>query len=70
MGALGAVVTLVVHVPGVLARPVFVESEALWLWDILQRTNLVKNISLLVFFHFLHHRLGKDSLARYLENER
>ena len=47
MGALGAVVTLVVHVPGVLARPVFVESEALWLWDILQRTNLVKNISLL-----------------------
>ena len=71
MGALGAVVTLVVHVPGVLARPVFVESEALWLWDILQRTNLVKNICLLgVCFHFLHHRLGKYSLARYLENKR
>ena len=42
LGAFAAVVTLAVHVPGGLARPVFVESEALWLWDILQRTNLVK----------------------------
>ena len=45
LGAFAAVVTLAVHVPGGLARPVFVESEALWLWDILQRTNLVKKTS-------------------------
>jgi hypothetical protein len=71
LGAFAAVVTLAVHVPGGLARPVFVESEALWLWDILQRTNLVKNICLLGgCFHFLHHRLGKYSLARYLGNKR
>jgi len=71
LGAFAAVVTLAVHVPGGLARPIFVESEALWLWDILQRTNLVKNICLLGgCFHFLHHRLGKYSLARYLGNKR
>jgi len=71
LGAFAAVVTLAVDVPGGSPLPVFVESEALWLWDILQRTNLVKNICLLgVCFHFLHHRLGKYSLARYLGNKR
>ena len=59
--------TLAVHVPGVVAQPVFATEEATWMWDILQRTNLVKNICLLgVCFHPLHHRLGKYSLARYL----
>lgn len=67
LGAFLIAVTLTVHVPGVVARPLFVDAEAVWLWDILQRTNLVKNICLLgVCFHLMHHRLGKYSLARYL----
>ena len=38
-----------------------------WMWDILQRSNFVKNLCLLgVCFHLLHHEAGKLSLEYFL----
>lgn len=60
------VVTLGVHLPGVLSNPPEMHQECVWLWMILQRTNLVKNLCLLgVCFHLLYHDVGKYSLEQY-----
>ncbi len=66
LGFFLVVVTLGVHLPGVLASP-YLDADCAWMWDILQRTNLVKNVCLLgVCFHLLHHEVGRYSLAHYL----
>ena len=40
-----------------------------WMWDILQRSNFVKNLCLLsVCFHLLHHKTGKLSLESFLRS--
>ncbi len=63
------IVTAMVHVPGVMVHAPNIPNEYYWMWEILQRSNLVKNICLLgVCFHLLHHRMGKYSLEHYLEN--
>lgn len=67
LGAFVVAVTIAVHAPGVLTRPVNIPEEAAWMWDILQRTNLVKNICLLgVCFHLLHHEVGRYSVEKWL----
>ncbi len=67
LGAFLVVVTIAVHLPGVVSAPDSITAESRWLWDILQRTNLVKNLCLLgVCFHLLHHQLGKYSLEYVL----
>jgi len=59
-------VTLLVHLPGIVLAPEQIPSGCLWIWDILQRTNLVKNLCLLgVCFHLLHHQVGRYSLEHY-----
>lgn len=62
------IVTLAVHAPGILSRPPEVAASCGSLWDILQRSNLVKNICLLgVCFHLLHHEPGRYSLQAFLQ---
>jgi uncharacterized membrane protein YphA (DoxX/SURF4 family) len=57
-------VTLAVHVPGVVSYPVEMEESYRWMWAILQRTNLVKNLCLIgVCLHLLNHVPGRYSLA-------
>jgi len=62
------VVTALVHLPGVMIHPADVPEGSFWMWQILQRTNLVKNLCLLgVCFHLLYHRPGKYSLESWLK---
>lgn len=71
LGLFLVVVTVVVHFPAVISEPASIPKEYHWLWQILQRSNLVKNLCLLgVCFHLLHHRVGKYSLESYLKNRR
>lgn len=64
-------VTLTVHVPGLFAHPTTVADDALWLWDMFQRSNLVKNVCLLgVCIHLVEHAPGRFSFDRARERER
>ncbi len=55
-------VTATVHVPGLFVHPPAVDDEALWLWDMFQRSNLVKNVCLLgVCIHLVEHAPGRFS---------
>ena len=68
LGMFLVVVTVAVHVPGVLTQPAALPPGSQWMWDILQRSNLVKNLCLLgVCFHLHYHQLGRYSLERYLK---
>lgn len=62
------VVTLLVHVPGMLSTPQGLVDDWRWLWDVYQRSNFIKNLCLLgVCFHFFYHEPGIYSLERWLE---
>ena len=59
-------VTVFVHVPGVFVYPVDLPENYHWVWAILQRTNLVKNLCLFgVCLHLLNYTPGKYSLTRW-----
>ena len=63
LGGFLILVTVLVHLSGMFSSPHGVAVGCQWMWDILQRSNLAKNLCLLgVCFHLLHHRLGKYSL--------
>ena len=67
LGTFVIVVTLVVHLPAVLIDPEFVTPSNKWMWDILQRSNLAKNLCLLgVCILLWHHKPGRWSLHRTL----
>jgi uncharacterized membrane protein YphA (DoxX/SURF4 family) len=67
LGAFLVVVTIAVHVPGIFARPDSMTEACAPFWDILQRSNLVKNLCLLgVCFLLLHHRVGRYSIESYV----
>lgn len=71
LAAFLVVVTLSVHIPGVMFQSASISPENYWMWEILQRTNLVKNLCLLgVCFQLLHHKVGKYSLEKWLESRR
>ena len=66
LGAFLIIVTVLVHLPGVMNYPSNLPASSQWMWDILQRTNLVKNLCLLgVCFHLQHHKVGKYSLENW-----
>lgn len=70
LGSFVVVVTLVVHVPALLMKPEFVNDSNRWMWDILQRSNLAKNLCLLGVCIFLwHHTPGKWSLQERLKEK-
>ena len=67
LGAFVIVVTIVVHLPAVFSYPPEIAPDDRWLRDILQRSNLVKNLCLLgVCFHLLYHQPGRYSLTAWL----
>ncbi len=71
LGAFLVTVTAAVHVPGLFIFPNSLPRDHYWMWDILQRTNLVKNLCLLgVCFHLLNHELGRYSLEHYLAQKK
>ena len=64
-------VTLVVHAPGVMMKALNIPEADYWMWEILQRSNLVKNLCLLGVCLQLHfHQLGKYSLEEYVKRRR
>ncbi len=65
------VVTALVHMPGVMFHAPQIPEESYWMWEILQRSNLVKNLCLLgVCFHLLYHEPGKYSLTARLAEKK
>lgn len=67
LGVFLVVVTLVIHVPGMFQAPEFVVPDDMWLWDLYQRSNFIKNVCLLgVCFHLLTHEPGAYTLPAYL----
>ena len=65
------VVTIPVHGVGVFMYPSGLTEESKWMWDILQRTNLVKNLCLLgVCFRFLYYKPGNYSVESFLKKRR
>lgn len=68
LGAFVVIVTIVVHLPGLLRAPESLPAEWSWLWDVFQRSNFVKNLCLFgVCIHLLTHRVGRYSLDAWLE---
>ncbi|MEZ5974396.1 MAG: DoxX family protein [Planctomycetota bacterium] len=56
-------VTALVHLPGLTSHPAFVPEGSVWLWDMFQRSNFVKNLCLLgVCIHLMGHAPGRFSL--------
>lgn len=67
LGLFLVVVTLVIHVPGMFQAPDFIVPADMWLWDLYQRSNFIKNVCLLgVCFHLLTHEPGSLTLPNYL----
>jgi uncharacterized membrane protein YphA (DoxX/SURF4 family) len=67
LGIFLVVVTLLIHIPGMLMYPPDLPTDWQWLWDLYQRSNFIKNVCLLgVCFHFLYHEPGFYSLDRRL----
>ena len=66
LGLFLVIVTAAVHLPGVFDTPSDIHPSSTWMWDVLQRSNLAKNMCLLgVCFQLLHHRVGKYSLEKH-----
>lgn len=71
LGVFLIVVTFVIHVPGMFRPSDFVAPEDMWLWDLYQRSNFIKNVCLLgVCFHLLTHEPGPYTLPGYLDRKR
>jgi uncharacterized membrane protein YphA (DoxX/SURF4 family) len=71
LGAFLILVTLLVHVPGMLSSPESIPPDTHWLWDVFQRSNFIKNICLLgVCIHLLTHQPGRYTLSAYLKRKR
>jgi uncharacterized membrane protein YphA (DoxX/SURF4 family) len=70
LGVFVVVVTATVHGPAMFAYPPEIAADSRWMWDILQRSNFVKNLCLLgVCFHLLHHKTGCFSLDAWFRDE-
>jgi len=68
LGLFLVVVTAVIHLPAVLGNPSDLPPEWVWLWEVYQRSNLVKNLCLLgVCFHLINHEHGRYSLDAWFE---
>ena len=61
------VVTATVHLPAVFSKPEGLPENWRWLWNIYQRSNLVKNLCLIgVCLHLTNHETGKYSMRYFL----
>jgi uncharacterized membrane protein YphA (DoxX/SURF4 family) len=63
LGLFLLVVTVAVHVPGCFTVPPDIPADAAWIWTVLQRSNLVKNVCLFgVCVHLTTQRPGRYSV--------
>jgi len=63
LGSFLVVVTVLVHLPGVIFPPPARLGDDAWMWTVLQRSNLVKNVCLLgVCVQLGWHRPGRFSV--------
>ncbi len=70
LGTFLIIVTAIVHGPAILTTPEFIGPDSEWLWQILQRSNYVKNICLLgVCLLLLNYQPGKWSLHAWLKRK-
>ena len=68
LGLFLVVVTLAIHVPGMFQAPGSIAPGDMWLWDLYQRSNFIKNVCLLgVCLHLLTHEPGRYTLPGYLQ---
>ena len=64
-------VTLSVHLPALFTTPEGLPKNWTWLWDIYQRSNLVKNLCLIgVCLHLTNHETGKYSMQYFLKGKK
>jgi len=71
LGVFLLVVSITVHVPGCFAVPSGLSSDASWLWTVLQRSNLVKNVCLFgVCVHLTTHAPGRYSVDAWQARKR
>ena len=67
LGTFLVVVTLAVHLPGVLGEPRAMDADDIWMWTVLQRSNLVKNLCLFgVCIQLGQHTPGRYSVEGWL----
>lgn len=60
-------VTAAVHAPGLVGHPTEIPERWVWLWDVLQRSNFVKNLCLFGgCLRLFHYQPGKFSLEAVL----
>lgn len=70
LGAFLVVVTVTVHLPGVVLPPPASMGESAWTWTVLQRSNLVKNLCLLgVCVQLGWHKPGRYALDDWLRRQ-
>lgn len=70
LGGFVTAVTVAVHLPALFFNPDFVSPENHWMWDILQRSNLAKNVCLIgVCILLWHYKPGRWSLQNLLANK-
>ena len=63
-------VTAVVHAPGLVTHPQSLPENWHWLWDVLQRSNFVKNLCLLgSCLRFFNYQTGRYSLENYIRQK-
>lgn len=56
-----------IHIPGFIEVPVSIRVESEWLWMLLLKNNLIKDLSLLgACISYFNHQLGSYSLEEYL----
>ena len=68
LGSFLIVVTALVHGPALTSTPDFIAPESEWLWQILQRSNYVKNLCLLgVCLLLFNYQPGRWSLESWLK---
>ena len=71
LGAFLLIVTLTVHVPGCFSVPPGIPDDAAWLWTVLQRSNLVKNVCLFgVCVHLTTQAPGRYSIDAWRARKR
>ncbi len=71
LGGFIVAVTLLVHAPALFHMPDFVHEDNEWLWNILQRSNFVKNLCLLgVCILLSQYKPGKWSVTYYLARDK
>lgn len=67
LGGFLCVVTITIHLPACMVVPPDLPESWHWLWNVYQRSNLVKNLCLLgVCFHLINHEHGCYSLDAIL----